>query len=437
MSNIPPKVRNKDLPHFEIVVMDYIRRMAAQHHFRDFLGPNPPKRPKDLPANSSDKNVYHRLQLQSRFDEQNGKFIQALADVTTGTGYEADVSRYLTDQRPLRALEILREKLLADSGHTKQKLFDTYFASFRFDPSVTTPSQFLSRAVSLIDTANASMIAGVPLPPNHHPGDPHPDSLPSKKKAEYLRILLTPIDCFRDIFLAGQCTSTTYNHLIDDITRAIENFNTTAAYRQPQSAHAAREEMAVNEVDTLAAPVHASNRIHPSQQPIGSPPDSHRQRRHDSYRSTFRSATPHPSSHSNHDSDDRNDRGRSFHRRSRSRDRHRSPSYDRHDRRDRHRSHSSHRSYGSHRSRSPHHSYRSHSRDRHYRDRSRDRPYHRRSRSHSPFNPYRPHHYAHSSYAPVPYGYAPVPFPSYPPQPSFPPPLNPHPAFPFSPTQTK
>ena len=102
--------------------MNFIRRCAARYNFREFLGSHPLRRPDDLPVNSPDRDIYHRQQRQARFDEQNGKFIQALADVTTGSGYDAVVSRYLTDRRPLKALKKLRDQLLTDAGHKQKTL---------------------------------------------------------------------------------------------------------------------------------------------------------------------------------------------------------------------------------------------------------------------------------------------------------------------------
>ena len=126
-----------------------------------------------------------------KLDERNGKFIQAFADVTTGSGYDAVVSRHLTDQRPLKALKKLRDQLLADADHSKQKLFDMYFTSYRFPSSVTVLVERCGahRHCRFLDDRWSS------LAPNHPLNDPHPDSIPSRKKAEYLHILLTPIEC--------------------------------------------------------------------------------------------------------------------------------------------------------------------------------------------------------------------------------------------------
>jgi hypothetical protein len=238
IKNVPFKLKS-DLATFMIFAMNHIRNESVLNNFEDFLGPNPPQYPPNLPNNARDKEKESRMNIQQKWKDKNLRFLRVLRNMTDGTDLAPIANEFFLAGDPIGALDAKREHIFNLASKTPKLVIDDFFRTCKLSDKDSLTFNH-TKATGMIANATAALQA---LPINNGQY-----ILSQQDKADYLRQLLAPLPSFKPVFSASQVTSTQYDQMRLQLTQAINSVNQNKAF-EDTTAQQSRADHVNNEID--------------------------------------------------------------------------------------------------------------------------------------------------------------------------------------------
>ena len=264
-----------------------LQRDAATNGYDEHLGLNPPIQPAAPVAGMTDTARLSRLKLIEMWRKPMNLFLNFIRTGAEGTAFADVIQPHILVRNPIAALAAIRGNLVRNSGLTSEKeiltrIFDTYSKSGNFR-NYGSLELDLVHATTLITTAANSLTVGVPVPPGHPAGAPHPNDLTDNERMLILRKLLIPLQRFEPVFVANQVPMINFDGMVNGIRTAIASINAYKAYSNNDDSAANMKAIHQdNEVDVAAPAQDHSKRGKRGRSPRSNSPNNQRSRSADS-----------------------------------------------------------------------------------------------------------------------------------------------------------
>ena len=278
-----PKLK-EDYSHYIFEWIPALQRDAATNQYNNHLEAVPPIQPEAPSAGMTDRQTLTRLQLIELWRKPVTIFLNFIKSGAEDTAFANIVQPHLLQRNPIAALAAIRQTLIRNSGLGTEreiltKFFDNYSKSGQFR-DMNSLELDLVHATTLIETASLSLTAGIPLPPAHPVGNPHPNALTDAEKVIILRKLLIPLKRFEKVFMANQVRMDAYDHMVEDVRASITSINAYIAYSgNKESAADAKASHVDNEVDVATPALKDKKNDVTDRRGRSSTPNSHHGRR--------------------------------------------------------------------------------------------------------------------------------------------------------------